>query len=127
LGYRWLDALSHEYTHLMINELSNSKAELWLHEGTARYFETSFRANPPLFLTPNQISDLHKAQKENRLVSFDRMSPSLVYLKDQNEVSLAFAQVSHAVSTLIKQKGTQKFVDFLNELKKADFKTAFQH
>src|SRR6185436_16415221 len=47
IGYRWLDALSHEYIHLTVNEMSASKAELWLHEGTARYFETAYRSQPP--------------------------------------------------------------------------------
>jgi len=86
LGYRWLDALSHEYVHLMVNELTHSKAELWLHEGTARYFETSFRASPPLFLSPHQKTKLMEAIEEEKLISFKRMSPSLVYLKDQDEV-----------------------------------------
>jgi len=126
LGYRWLDALSHEYIHLIVNELSYSKAELWLHEGTARYFETSYRSSPPKFLSPNQKSKLKEAFEKEELIPFKRMSPSLVYLKDQDEVSLAFSQVSHAVSMLIEKKGKKKFTTFLRFLRKKTFPDAFK-
>ncbi len=125
LGYRWLDALSHEYMHLTINELSNTKAELWLHEGTARYFETAYRATPPVYLTPGQKTALKDAQEKDTLIPFARMSPSMVYLKNQDEVSLAFAQVSYAVDKLIQEKSGKKFVGFLQTLKKKDFAKAF--
>jgi tetratricopeptide (TPR) repeat protein len=126
LGYRWLDALSHEYTHLMINELSDAKAELWLHEGTARYFETAYRANPPIFLAPVQQTALLEAIDKGTLVPFAKMSPSMVYLKDQEQVSLAFAEVSHAVSLLVARHGIPTFVGFLTELKKQPFPKAFR-
>lgn len=126
MGYRWLDALSHEYLHLNINELSASKAELWLHEGTARYFETSYRLNPPEYLTPHQKTQLLEALEDDKLVTFERMSPSMVYLKDQDEVSLAFAQVSHAVSVLIRDFSQKNFVVFLKDLAKNPFPETFQ-
>lgn len=126
LGYRWMDALAHEYTHLMVNELSDMQAELWLHEGTARYFETSYRLDPPDYLSPKQKTDLQKASTENRLVSFKRMSPSLVYLKDQDEVSLAFAQVSYSVSRLVQAYSLKKFVHFLMDLKQRPFEESFR-
>jgi tetratricopeptide (TPR) repeat protein len=127
LGFRWLDALSHEYLHLNINELSDSKAELWLHEGTARYFETAYRLKPPEYLTPHQKTQLLNAQEANELVPFAKMSPSMVYLKDQDQVSLAFAQVSHAVSVLIRDSSEKKFVQFLKDLSKISFNQAFQN
>ncbi len=126
LGYRWLDALSHEYAHLMINEMSDSRMELWLHEGTARYLETIYRSDPPLYLTPHQKTDLKKALEEKRLIPFQRMSPSLVYLKNQEEVSLAFAQVAHAVSLLIKTQGVKRYGKFLTSLQTKPFAQAFQ-
>lgn len=126
LGYRWLDALSHEYLHLTINELSHSKAELWLHEGTARYFETSYRLAPPAYLTPDQQTKLLESHEIKTLVPFARMSPSMVYLKDQEEVTLAFAQVSHAVSVLVRDHGIPAFVKFLTSLQKKSFREAFK-
>ncbi|OVE76783.1 hypothetical protein BVX98_04795, partial [bacterium F11] len=125
MGYRWLDALAHEYVHLMVNELSWTQAELWLHEGTARYFDTTWRSDPPVFLSPNQKTKLLEALEEERLIEFKRMSPSLVYLKDQDEVSLAFSQVSHAIESLMKDHGERKFVKFLKLMRKKTFPKAF--
>jgi len=126
LGYRWMDALAHEFMHLMINELSYSQAELWLHEGTARYFDTSYRSNPPSYLTPNQKTNLMEAQEEERLIGFKRMSPSLVYLDSQDEVSLAFAQVSHAIGTLVEREGRKKYAKFLKGMRKESFRDGFK-
>lgn len=125
LGYRWLDALSHEYIHLVVNEIADARVELWLQEGTARYFETAYRLDPPHFLSANQKNQLLEALEEDKLISFARMSPSLVYLKDQEEVSLAFAEVSHAISTLIKEEGNKKFTRFLRALKKKSVSDSF--
>lgn len=126
LGYRWLDALAHEYNHLLINEMSHAEAELWLHEGTARYFDTAWRSDPPDYLTPNQKTKLLEAREDGSLIEFKRMSPSLVYLKDQDEVSLAFAQVSHAIGMLIDRSGAKTFSRFLSEMKKYTFPAAFR-
>lgn len=125
IGYRWLDALTHEYTHLMVNTLSEARAELWIHEGIARYFETAPRANPPLFLTPEQKSTLKQATTEDKLIPYARMSPSLVYLKDQNEVSLAFSEVAYSVSRLVDDKGTKRLANFLRSLRTLSFAEGF--
>jgi len=126
LGYRWLDALAHEFTHLTINEMSDTHAELWLHEGTARYFETSYRLNPPAFLTPNQQAQLIEASRKKTLIPFKKMSPSLVYLKDQEEVSLAFAQVAYAISLLVKEHSSRAFSRFLTGLRSKPFAEEFK-
>ncbi len=125
LGYRWMDALAHEYLHLLINEMSGSRAELWLHEGTARYFETAARSTPPLYLTPDQKTKLLEAREKGTLIPFSRMSPSLVYLKDQEEVSLAFSQVAYAIQVLVREQGMKRFSEFLNSLKTREFAAAF--
>jgi hypothetical protein len=36
-GYRWLDAISHEYMHYLIVKLTANKAPIWFHEGLAKY------------------------------------------------------------------------------------------
>ncbi|MCB4757371.1 MAG: hypothetical protein LHV69_10155 [Elusimicrobia bacterium] len=125
LGYRWLDSLAHEYIHLLVNELSWTHAELWLHEGTAKYFETAYRANPPEYLTPDQKTKLLEAVKADTLISFARMSPSMVFLKNQDEVSLAFSEVSYAIGNRIEEKGPKIFVEFLKKLRDTSFKQTF--
>ena len=39
-GYRWLDAISHEYMHYLIVKLTANKAPIWFHEGLSKYEET---------------------------------------------------------------------------------------
>jgi len=96
-GYRWIDTICHEYIHFVLNRITCGKCPLWLHEGIAKYYETSWRSNKPLYLTPGNETILSKSVKENRLIPFSRMHPSLVYLKDQDEVGLAFAELATAV------------------------------
>ena len=95
-GYRWLDTLAHEYAHYLVNLLSAGRCQLWMHEGIAKYLETRWRLNDPEFLTPGNRTELARAVKDDYLVPFSRMAPSMVYLKDQTEVRKAFSE-GHAV------------------------------
>lgn len=104
-GYRWMDTLAHEYTHYLINEASGGQCPLWLHEGTAKYLETLWRLDNPDYLSPGNRTELARAAKEGRLIPFSRMAPSMVYLKDQDEVRLAFSQVAHALHFVEAQDG----------------------
>ena len=113
-GYRWLDTLAHEYTHYLVNEVSDGLCPLWLHEGTAKYLETLWRLDSPDYLSPGNRTELARAVKDDRLIPFDRMAPSMVYLKDQDEVRLAFSQVAHAlhfVETSGGRAGIRKFIE----------------
>jgi tetratricopeptide (TPR) repeat protein len=66
-----------------------------------------------------------EAREGGKLIPFKRMSPSMVYLKNQDEVSLAFSKVSYAVSVMIARQGAEKFVEFLRSLTKLNFSEAF--
>lgn len=121
-GYRWLDSLSHEYVHYLVNRLTLSHCPLWLHEGIAKYFDRKWleevsTSTQFTYFTPAYENLLANAYRENKLISFSRMSPSLVKLNSQEEVSLAFAQVSHTVDYLLRNYGKEKFLLLLNELK----------
>ncbi len=96
-GYRWRDTLAHELTHFLINEVSKENCPLWFHEGTAKYLETLWRLKDPEYLSPGNRTELVKALKDDELIPFSRMEPSMVYLKDQGEVRLAFSEVAHAL------------------------------
>jgi len=54
------------------------------------------------------------------------MSPSMVYLKNQDEVSLAFGEVSYAISIVVQQFGVTKFVSFLRSLEALPFQAGFK-
>jgi len=105
-GYRWLDTLAHEYTHYLINILSRGNCPLWLHEGTAKYLETLWRLDNPDYLTAGNRTELARAAQEDRLIPFEKMAPSMVFLKDQNEVHLAFSQVAHALHFVETREGS---------------------
>ena len=74
---------------------------------------------------PAAKTKMIEAREKKTLIPFSRMSPSMVYLKDQEEVTLAFAEVSYAVSLLIRNHGSRVYVDFLRLLSKKPFKDAF--
>ncbi len=116
LGFRWQDTLAHEYVHYCINRLSMGNCPLWLHEGTARFLETAWRLQSPNYLTPYSINVLAKATVSKNLIPFSRMSPSLIYLKDQDEIALAFAEVSEAVAFLRETFGGPALKELIGEL-----------
>ena len=101
-GYRWIDTICHEYIHFAVNRITKTQCPLWFHEGIARYYDTYWRLNPPEFTTPGNINTLINARKENKLITFERMGQSLVYLDNQDQVSLAFTEVSLSIDYLNK-------------------------
>lgn len=153
LGYRWLDALAHEYNHYLINELSGTLCPLWLHEGVARYYETAWRRAGPFehgpaaetlladaarslidlststadqaVSTPSTPS-INSATNVAALIPFSRMEPSMVYLENQEQVALAFAEVSDAVAYLVEEFGTGKLRELLQAFRSTFRSTAFE-
>ena len=126
LGYRWLDTLCHEYTHFAVNRISRGKCPLWLHEGIARYHDTRWRLDEPLYMTAAGETQICKALKSDTLVPFGRMAPSLVYLKNQDEISLAFAEVSVAIRFLQEKFGHAALNTLLQALVTENENNAFK-
>jgi len=131
LGYRWLDALAHEYNHYIINQISGSLCPLWMHEGVARYYETAWRRTGPFehpAAAENQLAEaaLAESTTNQKLISFARMEPSMVYLNNQEEVSLAFSEVSDAIGYLVDRFGPEKLVLLLANFKKFPRAEAFE-
>ncbi len=103
-GYRWLDAISHEYMHYMITKLTGNKAPIWFHEGLAEHEETLWR-NEPAQLSPVHQTLLARALASGRLISFERMEPGLVKLETPEDVQLAYAEAESAIDFIIEKKG----------------------
>lgn len=121
-GYRWLDSLSHEYTHYLIVAASDNKAPIWLHEGMARFYETLWRRADKSkaaadYLSPANRTLLAQALEKNRFVGFKKMEPSLIYLETPEQVQLAYAEAASAVDFLVQKKGDGAARDLLVELK----------
>jgi tetratricopeptide (TPR) repeat protein len=103
-GYRWLDAISHEYMHYLIVKLTANKAPIWFHEGLAKYEETRWR-NGPSYLSPLYQTLMARALLDGKLIGFERMEPSLVKLETPEDVQLAYAQAASAIEFIIAKTG----------------------
>ncbi len=117
-GYRWLDSVVHEYTHFVVNIKSKGKCPLWLHEGIAKFEEKRWISNARgNYLTPVYSSLLRQALDNKKMITFARMSPSLVKLETGEEVALAFAEVASAVDYIVSVYGIEILPKILEELK----------
>jgi tetratricopeptide (TPR) repeat protein len=101
-GYRWRDTLAHEYLHYLEVRLSANRAPIWLQEGVARYGETRWRTEEPFAPEDVDRSLLARALREDTLVGFDAMDPSLVRLPSMGAVRLAFAECALAVDYILR-------------------------
>ena len=103
-GYRWLDAISHEYMHYLIFKLTKNKAPIWFHEGMAKYEETRWR-NGPSYLSSFYQTLLARALSESKLIRFEQMEPSLVHLENPEDVQLAYAEAASAIEFILMKSG----------------------
>jgi tetratricopeptide (TPR) repeat protein len=103
-GYRWLDAISHEYMHYLIFKLTKNKAPIWFHEGMAKYEETRWR-NGPSYLSSFYQTLLARALSEDKLIRFEQMEPSLVKLENPEDVQLAYAEAASAIEFILTKSG----------------------
>lgn len=101
-GYSWIDTLSHEFLHLIISEKSHNTVPIWLHEGLAKYHETGWRGDPGLALDPASENLLARAVKNNKLITFEQMHPSMAKLPSQEDTSLAFSEVFSVIEFIEK-------------------------
>jgi tetratricopeptide (TPR) repeat protein len=124
LGYSWVDTLAHEYSHFVVNRVSQYNCPLWAHEGLARWTDTLWRSDKPLYLSDYSASRLSAAAKSGKLIAFDKMSPSLVYLPTKDDISLAFAQAASFVDFIVAEYGVKVIPEWLAEMKKSDEKRA---
>ncbi len=118
-GYRWMDSLIHEYIHYMVVRLTGNEAPIWVHEGTAKYFERAWKTASPGELWPLGASVLAGAMEgEYRIIPFEEMDPSLVKLNSSLEVTLAFAECAAAVDMIISRTGREGLIAFLDNIGK---------
>jgi len=114
-GYRWLDAISHEYMHYLTVKLTSNKAPIWFHEGLAKYEETRWR-NGPSYLSLLYETLLARALGERKLIDFDRMEPSLIRLETPEDVQFAYAQAASAIEFIIAKAGHEKLREIMNRM-----------
>jgi tetratricopeptide (TPR) repeat protein len=111
-GYRWLDTLVHEYTHLLINHIA-ADIPIWLHEGLARFSETLWRTDLPKPISPYTETLLARAIKNDALIPFERMHPSMAKLPSQRDAALAYAQVYNLIDYFVSRTGRKSIPKLL--------------
>ena len=117
-GYGWADTLAHEFIHLVISKKSRNNVPIWLHEGIAKYYESSWRGEPGLALAPSSEKLLKEAVDNGGLITFDQMHPSMAKLPSQESAALAFAEVFTMIEFLNKRFGPQRIPKLLDDLAK---------
>ena len=116
-GYGWIDTLAHEYTHLVVSKKSNNETPIWIHEGLAKFLESRWRGAPGQALSPASAGLLADALKQNKLIPFERMHPSMALLPSQADAQLAFAEVFTAVEYMYAKGGAPLLAKLVDTLK----------
>jgi len=117
-GYRWLDAISHEYMHYLIVKMTANNAPIWFHEGLSKYEETRWR-DGPTYLSPLYRTLLARAQADQRLIAFAQMEPSLIHLETPEEVQLAYAQAASAIEFIIDSVGHEGLIQVMDAMSRS--------
>lgn len=117
IGYRWMDTLSHELVHLLVAQRSANSVPVWLQEGLAKFFEVRWRNGRGADMHPTSESLLAEALEANRLVPFERMSPSLAKLPSAEEAQLAFAQVQTVIELILQRRSLTGIHQLMQEMR----------
>ncbi len=104
-GYPWLDTLAHELTHYLVNRASHNTVPIWLHEGIAKTEETRWREPFGGQLPPSMEHLLATGLRDDHLIAFSAMHPSMAKLPSQEDAGLAFAEVTTALQKLTEGRG----------------------
>jgi len=104
-GYDWQDTLAHEYLHLVVSQMSRNTVPIWLHEGLAKFLESRWRGKPGLAMTPSTLALLGRRVKENTLIPFEKMHPSIAMLPTAEDAATAFAEVYYAIDYIHATRG----------------------
>jgi tetratricopeptide (TPR) repeat protein len=123
-GYRWLDALVHEYVHYVIVKLSDDKAPIWIHEGTAKHEEARWRSATSLYLSPMNRTLLADALRTGDFVTFEQMEPSLVRLETPQQVQLAYAEAASSVEFMLDRAGYAGLREIFRQMAQAETRGA---
>lgn len=99
--------LYHEYTHVVVHELTAGHCPTWLNEGLAELEERKVRES--------ELSELAQAARQNAFISFGRLEGSFSGFTAQ-EAGLAYQQSFSLVDYMITTYGWYKVRDILVNL-----------
>lgn len=100
----------HEYTHLLVNDISNRKAPRWLDEGLAEYECAHY--------TKRDMSALKAAVNSDLLIPLGELDP--VFLdnttKDLTRLNLAYQEAYALANYMVKRYGKYRIREILQKL-----------
>ncbi|TVQ89924.1 MAG: tetratricopeptide repeat protein [Deltaproteobacteria bacterium] len=118
-GYPWQDTLAHEYIHQVVSHHSGERAPVWLQEAIAKYLDNRWRDGKDRFkLDPRAESLVAKALRDNELVPFEMMHPSLAKLPSAELAALAYAQLASLMSFVFERAGEDVLPGVLAKVKR---------
>jgi len=138
-GYPWADTIAHELTHLVVSRKTLERTPVWLQEGTAKLLERSWRDQPSVMFqsTPGDADFrldgasetlLLKAAKDDKLLPFERLHPSIAMLPSQADAALAFAQVATFMQRFVSAHGAAGMRDAFTRIASGeDARSALGH
>lgn len=105
-GYDWQDTIAHEYIHQVVSHQTREQAPVWLQEALAKYLDNRWEDGEDRFyLDPRSEGLLARAIRDDKLVSFDMMHPSLAKLPSPDMAALAYAQLASLMDFVVERKG----------------------
>ncbi len=116
-GYGWVDTLVHEYVHYVINQATENRVPIWMHEGLAKFLERRWRGPDAHRLPPSSESLLQKRVADGNLITFAQMHPSMAKLPSQEDAAVAFAEVYTAMEYLREKAGPTAFKQLIDRIK----------
>ena len=117
-GYPWADTIGHEAVHLLLAQITEDRAPVWMQEGYARFLERRWRGGvPAVRLDPGSQRLLVTRAGTDSLIPFDRLHPSIAMLPSAEDAALAFAQVSTFVQTFYARRGAAGLADVASRVR----------
>jgi tetratricopeptide (TPR) repeat protein len=88
---------------LVVSRKSFNRVPIWMHEGLAKYLESRWRGAAGGAMTPSLLALLGKRVRDNRLIGFEKMHPSMALLPTAEDAATAFAEVFFAIQWIDKE------------------------
>jgi len=120
-GYDWKSTTAHEYIHLVVAHQTHDRAPVWFQEAVAKYLDNRWEDGADHFrLSVEAQGLLAKALRDDDLVSFEQMHPSLAKLPSAERASLAYAQVATMMAFAFQQGGEDVLLRVLPRIAAGD-------